>query len=566
MTTCEYKLENGNCDNESLPEKRYCYWHLKTESKTPTIEQLQELKDKFMDGIYLQKANLSKANLQKANLWSARLQEANLLEVKLQKSILCNANLQKANLSKANLQEANLRIANLQEANLSKANLEKAQLVKIKLQKSILIQSNLQGADLTQANLQEANLIDANLQEANFIQANLRRANLLMANLQGANLSNVILQGANLIQANLQGANLIQANLQDANLSNTNFQGANLYGTMFNSKTNLINSNLTGSNLYRSYFDVAKSFRNIERFFENKGDKEINEIVGDSLKSNKILRKNYRFSFINKLNFFVLKNLKITILHLNVNSIILNYEAIERKEPEIASKLHGKGMFRYAGRGDKLLFFDINRELIKKNPENSKNSKFEEMPELTNCIIKDNLFQQDFLFQGKTDFYYEASYEVYNNLYNFYITNGRLDKAAEVHYRREDVNRKLRWEKGGWSKFRSIFDLLIVRGLTGYGDKIERPFILSFIFIFLFAVFFKLTDGIVKTVNGNIVEPGWIDYLYHSITTFTSLGYSNIQPNLAIEYWPQFLVSIESGLGIMMMALIIFVITYQVSR
>jgi len=67
-------------------------------------------------------------------------------------------------------------------------------------------------------------------------------------------------------------------------------------------------------------------------------------------------------------------------------------------------------------------------------------------------------------------------------------------------------------------------------------------------------------------VNGTIVSPGWLDYLYHSITTFTSLGYSNIQPNLAVGPWPQILVAAESVLGILLMALIIFVVTYQVSR
>ena len=67
-------------------------------------------------------------------------------------------------------------------------------------------------------------------------------------------------------------------------------------------------------------------------------------------------------------------------------------------------------------------------------------------------------------------------------------------------------------------------------------------------------------------MNGTIVSPGWLDYLYHSITTFTSLGYSNIQPNLAVGPWPQILVAAESVLGILLMALIIFVVTYQVSR
>ena len=244
-----------------------------------------------------------------------------------------------------------------------------------------------------------------------------------------------------------------------------------------------------------------------------------------------------------------------------------NYETIKKNIPDIASKLHGKGVIRYAGMKDKIVFYDIYRKVLIKNPENGKNGiEFEKIPELTNCIFKNNLFQHDYLFQGKSDFYYEASYEVYNYLYNFYVGNGTLNKAAKVHYRREDVNRKLRWEKGIVDKFRSFFDLLVVRGLTGYGDKIERPFIFSFILISLFAVLFKLTDGIVKTVNGSIVEPDWIDYLYHSITTFTSLGYSNIQPNLEIGHLPQLLVSIESGVGIMMMALIIFVITYQISR
>ena len=114
--------------------------------------------------------------------------------------------------------------------------------------------------------------------------------------------------------------------------------------------------------------------------------------------------------------------------------------------------------------------------------------------------------------------------------------------------------------------------------MAGYGDKIERPIGASATIIFLGAIFFKLTNGIVKTVNGEIVPPRWWDYFYHSITTFTSLGYSNIQPNLAVSTCfnlakfkfciplPQIFVAAESVLGILLMALIIFVVTYQVSR
>ncbi|MEA1908506.1 MAG: ion channel, partial [Euryarchaeota archaeon] len=202
---------------------------------------------------------------------------------------------------------------------------------------------------------------------------------------------------------------------------------------------------------------------------------------------------------------------------------------------------------------------------------------------------KDGKIRSEFLYTGSRAKLYEASYEVYNNLHNFYIANGRLDQASHVHYRRGEAHRKLRWARGGWKnwigwkyKMRSIFDLVILNLFTGYGDRVSRPIIWSGVMIGAFAALFWHFDGIVKNVNvipingtsndtvmyvnTTQVAPDWVDYLYHSITTFTSLGYSNIQPNLAAGHLPQVLVAAESGLGILMMALIIFVVTYQVSR
>ena len=80
--------------------------------------------------------------------------------------------------------------------------------------------------------------------------------------------------------------------------------------------------------------------------------------------------------------------------------------------------------------------------------------------------------------------------------------------------------------------------------MTGYGDRIGHPIFVSGLIIGLFAALFWIVDGIVKNVNGKSVAPDWADYLYHSITTFTSLGYSNIQPNLAAGHLPHVLVAI----------------------
>lgn len=122
-------------------------------------------------------------------------------------------------------------------------------------------------------------------------------------------------------------------------------------------------------------------------------------------------------------------------------------------------------------------------------------------------------------------------------------------------------------EKGWINRLRSwIFDFFILKLLTGYGVKISRPLIASALTILSFAFLFWLTNGIVKNVNGKMVAPDFFDYFYHSVITFTSLGYSNIQPNLAVGHFPQILAAAESILGALMIALLIFTITYRVSR
>ena len=415
--------------------------------------------------------------------------------------------------------------------------------------------------------------------------------------LKEANLVGVNFQEANLQEANLQEADLREANLQEACLFGAKLQGAILYGTRFDSKTNLDDSVLIGANLFHSYFDETKSFRNAV-VFQNADDKEINEIVVDALDWQfisflKVIIKlpvtlilDLIFVIVTKVSKKKPRILLPILPFMLLNPFVLDMETITKKAPSAAAKLRGNGLIRYAGYGDKIIFFDKSSRCVIKNQETPRHDRsLIRVDELTDLLLKDGKIQSKFLYDGSRADIYEASYEVYNNLYNFYIANGRLDQAAHVHYRRGEVHRKLRWARGGWkNRARSIFDLVILRTLTGYGDRIGRPIFVSGLIIGLFAFLFWLSDGIVKNVNGTVmcvndtsndtvmyvnntqVAPDWIDYLYHSITTFTSIGYSNIQPNLAAGHLPQVLVAAESGLGVLMMALIIFVVTYQVSR
>jgi hypothetical protein len=337
------------------------------------------------------------------------------------------------------------------------------------------------------------------------------------------------------------------------------------------SETAFDGSLLTHANLYHSYFDEAKSFRNAILLDPEKKrpetDREINEIIGDALgKKTKVSKKKSVFS-------------------LRLKPIVLNLAKIKEKDPNVAAKIMEEGLVRYAGTGNGIMFFDRSSGCALRNPENRWSCKADlvKVEGLSDLIVKDGAIQSEYLYNGSRADQFEASYEVYNNLYNFYIANGSRNQAGRVHYRRGEAYRKLLREKGGLSWLRSwFFDFFVLQLMAGYGDRIKRPIGASAAIIFLWAIFFKLTDGIVKTVvntaNDEPASLGWLDYLYHSITTFTSLGYSNIQPNLAVSTCfnlakfkfcislPQILVAAESVLGILLMALIIFVVTYQVSR
>lgn len=106
------------------------------------------LKDAYLGGANLQRANLHYANLQYARLYYANLQYAKL---------------NNANLSEANLRNAVLNYADLRNAVMRGANLYNAFLVEVDLRGA-----KLNGADLRGANLRDADLTDANLSDATF--------------------------------------------------------------------------------------------------------------------------------------------------------------------------------------------------------------------------------------------------------------------------------------------------------------------------------------------------------------------------------------------------------------
>jgi uncharacterized protein YjbI with pentapeptide repeats len=101
-----------------------------------------------------------------ANLEGVDLERVDLSNINLERASLRGANLKVAGLLRANLKHAILAGANLEDAYLGEANLEHALLHSANLKRAILHSANLKHAILAGANLRDANLQGAMLQDA----------------------------------------------------------------------------------------------------------------------------------------------------------------------------------------------------------------------------------------------------------------------------------------------------------------------------------------------------------------------------------------------------------------
>lgn len=575
MGSCKFKKDGWNCSLDTEGKSNYCYWHKKIDEKRPTYEQFIELLDKNLSYVYLKKADLSLFPLEGAKLVGANLCKANLCENNLQKANLTRSNLEEANLIEANLQEANVTGAKLKKADFSKAQLKGANFSKAKMHKVNLSRTNLQGAHLNSTNLQKANFFRANLQGANFELANLQGANFILANLQGANLNEANLQGANLTGANLKGANLNRANLEKAKLNKANLREANMEYTIFDSASRLYNTSMKDTNLHLSYIDHAKSFRNALLFEQEKfNEKEINEKIADSVVDDSSLYQ-YKFDILFDIE-------KIDQFIDNTCDTISKYLLDElRCEQKVKLAI-------WPSSGPKYIFYSDILDFIK-DMDNSPNSKLVKN-KLDGLLFREKMEQSFYLYLPIFKKYagyvrvssrniflytnvnkvelYEASKEVYSKLHHFYFNEGMTFREKHAHYRQSDVDRKLLLVKNKWNSIKgiqdriySLFDLLVLKMLTGYGESIFTPIFVSFLGIISFWLLFMQLEGV--KVTGHAAN--WFEYLFFSMITFTSIGIEGVQPDLSVAGM-KLAIMLESTMGIAMVALIIFVITYKISR
>lgn len=515
MELCKFEINEWNCPLEHEDGNDYCYWHQQNIRKTPTQEQFDELKEHKIRGVYLK--------------------EARLKELRIQNAYLGFANFEKAHLDYVTLNGAKLFVANFQNASLFNV--------------------NFQEADLTTANFQNADLINVNFQGAKLV---------------AANLNEIFTSTVSLVEANLLGTKL-----RGAKLSSCDLRRANITVAEFDSKTKLDNTILVEANLYQSYIDETKSCRYGIVFNDtNLDEKEIHEYIADyaiggfckySIKSKIIFDVkeigNEIKESIDLLN--ILKNEGLVKKAMWVSSTtfrdvifytdIINFDLkaktnddtinIRKKVDTLLLNRHGEMSFSF----------------LQKVPIFKRLSKY--------AIISTN---NNFLYKLDKCTLLEHSYEVYNKMYNLYSTEGEPFRVKHAHYRRAEVYRKLLLVRNNLFSFDGIkdrlrswvFDWFILKNLTSYGESFLKPILISLFWIIAFGGLFWRINGV--DISG-IRDVRILDYFYLSLTTFTGLGFANVQPDISVALM-QPLVMAESILGLTMTALIIFVITYQIAR
>ena len=101
-----------------------------------------------------------------------------------------------------------------------------------------------------------------------------------------------------------------------------------------------------------------------------------------------------------------------------------------------------------------------------------------------------------------------------------------------------------------------IFGNIFSRFFWGYGEKISRLIISSLFCVIFFTVLVNI--GVIEVLQDGEIVTGFINQLYFSIVTFTSLGYGDIQP--ASYELSRILMAIEALLGLLFISLIVYLI------
>ena len=168
---------------------------------------------------------------------------------------------------------------------------------------------------------------------------------------------------------------------------------------------------------------------------------------------------------------------------------------------------------------------------------------------LRNTKVKKDQIENNIFQEKKKEF--PQAQQVYLLLKNNFHSIGRYNEESWAFKKERDMERKSNFHfktlhKWLWSCF--------LNGIFGYGEQPGKVIVSAILVILLFASLFMIFGisnvGIEFNTSNN-----FLDCMYFSTITFTTLGYGDFRP---LEGWGRILAGSEAFIGAFMMALFVY--------
>jgi len=174
--------------------------------------------------------------------------------------------------------------------------------------------------------------------------------------------------------------------------------------------------------------------------------------------------------------------------------------------------------------------------------------------DFTDTLLRNTEIERDqienHILQEENKEFFKAK-KIYLLLKNNFHSIGRYSDTSWAYKKEKDMERK------SYFHFKSLHKWLwscLLNGLFGYGEQPVKV-IASAIIIILIFTFLFMSSGISDTSIGGFTSKNFLDCVYFSIITFTTLGYGDFRP---VEGCGRIFAGTEAFIGALMMALFVY--------
>ena len=174
---------------------------------------------------------------------------------------------------------------------------------------------------------------------------------------------------------------------------------------------------------------------------------------------------------------------------------------------------------------------------------------------LRNTIIEKKQIKNHILQEEIKDF--QQAKKIYLLLKNNFHGIGEYEDESWAFMKEKEMERK------GNCHFKTLHKWLwscFLNGIFGYGDRPVRVIMSAILIILVFAYLFMIS-GISNASMGGFTSKNFLDCIYFSVITFTTLGYGDFRP---LEGCGRVFAGTEAFIGALMMALFIYIFARRI--